>query len=202
MAANVDGETVLQVIRTRRSHPHALPYPEPPREVIDELLQLANQAPNHHLTQPWRFFVLRGDARLRLGRVVMEEGLVRWPAANAEAEAHRRKNVPLSFTRAPVVIAAAAAPPSDPRTAPWEELAATAAAIQSILLAAHAMGLAAYWRSNGTDSQNAKRFFGLPPDAQIAGFVYVGYPDPEGTLVEKPRRPHTDFVQWIGWDED
>jgi nitroreductase len=170
--------------------------------VIDTLLEAANHAPNHYLTQPWRFFVLRGDARVRLGEAIMEEGLARWPAPNAAAEAQRRRQVPLSYTRAPVVIVAAAMPPGHPHTAPWEELAATAAAMQSILIAAQAMGLAAYWRSNGAESQNARRWLGLPPEAQIAGFIYIGYPDPNAPLPEKPRRPHDEFVRWIGWDDE
>jgi nitroreductase len=194
-------ETVLRVIGTRRSHPHVLPDKEPPREVIDTLLEAANHAPNHYLTQPWRFFVLRGEARRRLGEVIMEEGLVRWPPPTPEAEAQRRKHVPLSYMRAPVVIVVAAVPGTHPHVPFWEDLAATAAAMQSILIAAHAMGLAAYWRSNGTESQHAKRFLGLPPEAHLVGFIYVGYPDPEATLPEKPRRPHTEFVQWIGWDD-
>jgi nitroreductase len=195
-------ETVLHVIRTRRSQPHVLPDREPPRAVIDTLLEAATHAPNHYLTQPWRFFVLRGEARLRLGEVIMDEGLRRWPAPTPEAEAQRRKHVPLSFTRAPVVIVVAAVPGAHPHVPPWEDLAATAAAMQSILIAAHAMGLAAYWRSNGTESQHAKRFLGLPPEAQLVGFIYVGYPDPQATLPEKPRRPHTEFVRWLGWDGD
>jgi nitroreductase len=200
MALSDDAETVLRVIRTRRSHPHVLPEREPPRELIDRLLEAANQAPNHYLTQPWRFFVLRGDARLRLGEVIMEEGLVRWPPPNPEMEAQRRKNVPLSYTRAPVVVVAAAAPPGHPHTAPWEELAATAAAMQSILLAAHAAGLAGYWRSNGAESESAKRFLELDPKSQIVGFIYLGYPDPTAAPPDKPRRAHSEFVRWIGWD--
>jgi nitroreductase len=193
---------VLEAIRTRRSHPFPLSEPEPPREVIDLLLEAATHAPNHYLTQPWRFFVFRGDARLRLGDAVVEGGLKQWPPRSAEEEAHRRKNVPLSFCRAPVVIAVAAAPPSHPHTAPWEELAATAACIQSILIAANALGLAAYWRSNGTGISEVNTFLGLEPEAQMVGFVYIGYPDPNARMPEKPRRPHTDFVQWYGWDGD
>ncbi len=177
-----------------------LPDKEPPRDVIEMLLEAANHAPNHYLTQPWRFFVLRGDARLCLGKVIMEEGLLRWPALNPEAAAQRREHVPRSYTRAPVVIVVASVPGAHPHVPPWEDLAATAAAIQNILIAAHALGLAAYWRSNGTESQHARRFLGLPPEAQLVGFIYVGYPEPKATLPEKPRRPYTQFVRWMGWD--
>jgi nitroreductase len=195
-----EAEAVLRLIRTRRSYPHVLPD-EPPRAVIDALLEAANQAPNHHLTQPWRFFVLRGPVRRRLGEIVAEEGLKRYPAPNGAAAEQRRRQVPASFERAPIVIAVAAAPPGLPNIPPWEELAATAAAMQSILLGAHAMGLAAYWRSNGTGLEGVKTFLGLDPDAQVVGFIYIGYPDATATLVDKPRRPHHEFVRWIGWDD-
>ncbi|MBI3973479.1 MAG: nitroreductase [Chloroflexi bacterium] len=187
---------VLRAIRTRRSHTFVLPE-APPREAIETLLEAANHAPNHHLTQPWRFFVCTGDARLRLGEAVLTGIEQRWPRADPEQAAARRKNVPRSFLRAPVVIAVAAAPPGHPHTAPWEELAATAAAIQNLLLAAHAMGLAAYWRSNGTGLDTVKEFLDLEAEAQLVGFVYVGYPDPAATLPEKPRRPYAEFVRWF-----
>ena len=194
-------EAVLRLLRTRRSHPFVLPD-EPPREIIDTLLELANHAPNHYLTQPWRFFVLRGDARRQLGAAIVEEGLVRRPAPNRQAAEQRRQQVPLSFERAPIVVAVAAAPPSHPHIAEWEELAATAAAAQSILIGAQALGLAAYWRSNGTEAESARRFLGLEPGTRLIGFIYLGYPDPSSTLMEKPRRPHHEFVRWIGWDDE
>jgi len=195
-----EAAAVLRAIRTRRSHAFPLPDREPPREVIDLLLEVANRAPNHHLPQPWRFFVFRGAARLRLGEAVLEGSLKLWPPRTPE-EANRRQNVPRSFCRAPVVIAVAAAPPGRPPVPPWEELAATAAAIENLLIAAQALGLAAYWRSNGTGIPEVNDFLGLPPEAHLVGFVYLGYPDPAAALPEKPRRPHTEFVRWFGWEE-
>ncbi|MGH2370242.1 MAG: nitroreductase family protein, partial [Chloroflexota bacterium] len=95
--ASADGAAgaVLDAIRTRRSHPQVLPE-APARAVIDALLAAANCAPNHHLTQPWRFFVLRGDARRRLGEAVLERIAKRWPLDDPDQEAARRRNVPAS----------------------------------------------------------------------------------------------------------
>jgi nitroreductase len=72
--------------------------------------------------------------------------------------------------------------------------------MQSILIGANAMGLASFWRSNGTESEDAKQHLGLDPESKIIGFIYIGYPDPEKTLNERARRPHTEFVKWLGWD--
>ena len=187
---------VLAAIRERRSSPHVLPD-APPREAIEALLEAANHAPNHYLTQPWRFVVLTGDARRRLGLAALEGVRERWPLADPEKTTARDQAVPAGFLRAPVLIAVSAAPPGHPHTEPWEELAATAAAIQNILLAAHALGLAAFWRSNGTRLESVRAFLGLEADAQLVGFVYVGYPDPERPAPEKPRQPHTRYVRWM-----
>jgi nitroreductase len=185
---------VLDAIKRRRSYPFMAPDALP-RDLIEILLDAANRAPNHHLTQPWRFFVFTGDARQRLGE--------RFAAAAAQRESAgleappRRRNWPETFRRAPVVIAAAAVP-GDEHIPFWEEAAAVAAAVQNLLLAAHALGLAAIWRSSGTGPE-ATEVLGLPPGAQVLGYVYLGYPDPNGPpLRDKPRRSHTDFVQWMG----
>jgi nitroreductase len=185
---------VLDAIRQRRSYPF-MAADVPPRDVIETLLDAANRAPNHHLTQPWRFFVFTGAARQRLGEQ-MEEATSRRQSAGDGGVPPRRRNWPQTFRRAPVVIAAAAVP-ADAHVPFWEEAAATAAAVQNLLLAAHALGLAAIWRSSGTGPEAAE-VLGLPPEAQVLGYVYLGYPDPNGPpLRDKPRRPHTDFVQWM-----
>ena len=188
---------VLAAIRARRSVPHVLPE-APPRHLIELLLEAGNRAPNHYLTQPWRFTVLTGEARRRLGLAALEGIRERWPLDDPEKAAMRDRTVPEGFLRAPVVIAVAAAPPGHPHTEPWEELVATAAATQNLLLAAHALGLAAYWRSNGTQLESVRRFLELEAGAVLVGFVYVGYPDPAApALPDKPRRPHSDFVRWM-----
>jgi nitroreductase len=187
---------VLAAIRARRSAPHVLPE-APPREAIELLLDAARYAPNHYLTHPWRFFVLTGDARRRLGDAALQGLRERWPLDDHEKSAARERTVPAGFLRAPVVIAVAAAPPAHPHTEPWEEVAATAAAIQNMLLAAYALGLAAYWRSNGTQLDSVRRFLHLEPGAQLLAFVYVGYPDPDHPPPPKPRQPHTSVTTWL-----
>ncbi|MCS7051977.1 MAG: nitroreductase family protein, partial [Thermomicrobium sp.] len=128
-------DAILAALRSRRSVKAVRPDPVP-QELIQQVLEAANWAPNHHLTQPWRFFVLRGEARRALGDV-----LARDPSLSpAKREAIRQK--PL---RAPVVIAVAVEP--DPHRPLLDELCAGAAAVQNLLLAAHALGLGAIWRT-------------------------------------------------------
>jgi nitroreductase len=113
-------------IRTRRTHKAYGPQPVD-RATLDELLDLARWAPNHHLTNPWRFRVLGPKALERLKQ-----------AAGPEAAA--------KLDRAPTLIAVSAVQTGDP-VADEEDLCAAACAAYIVLLAAHGRGLVGYWRT-------------------------------------------------------
>src|SRR5262245_34505479 len=120
---------------------------EPPRELIERLLSTAVMAPNHHLNQPWRFIVLTGQAREALGEVLAQRmrALEADPdstEALGRQQAERQK--PL---RAPVVVFVAAVADDHPRAMEIENVAASAACAEHILLAAPALGLGAFWRT-------------------------------------------------------
>jgi nitroreductase len=200
MNTSTDGASVLAAIRTRRSNPNFLPDP-PMRAEVELLLAAANTAPNHGLTQPWRFAVIRGDERVRVGEAVGSDVVAQNPPADAAAEKAMRDAAVQKMLRAPVILVVAAVEPRPPRFPFWEELTATGAAIQNLLLAAEAIGLAAFWRSNTSDLLEAKRVLGLPPDAQVVAFVNLGRPDLAGTLPVKNRRSHQEVTTWLGWDE-
>jgi nitroreductase len=175
----------LRAIHTRQSIGKVKPDPVP-RELIEPMLAAAVQAPNHYKVRPWRFFVLTGAARERLGDAMAEAARARKPDIPAEGlQAERAK--PL---RAPVVIAVGVDKPGEPKVVALENICAAAAATQNLLLAAHALGLAAQWRTGpAAEAPEVKRFLGLAPDQPLIGFIYVGYP-----LVEpaEPRRPSFD----------
>ena len=119
---------VETAIRTRRTHKAYRPEPIE-RETLDELLDLARWAPNHHLTNPWRFRVLGPKALERLKQ-----------AAGPEAAA--------KLDRAPTLVVCSCALSGDEIT-DEEDLHATAIAAYIVLLAAHARGLVGYWRTPG-----------------------------------------------------
>ena len=119
---------VEQAIRERRTHKAFQPEPVP-RELLDELLELARWAPNHHLTNPWRFRVVGPASHERLKQ-----------AAGPEAAA--------KLDRAPTLVAATVTSTGDP-VQDEEDLCATACATYLVLLGAHAHGLAGYWRTPG-----------------------------------------------------
>jgi nitroreductase len=188
---------VLEAIRTRRSHGRMLPD-SPPRELIERVLAAAVCAPNHYLTEPWRFVVLTGEAREALGRA--QEAALRRSLAEPDAPEHqaalaKERAKPL---RSPVVVIAAVEKSTLPKAVWLEDVCATAAAVQNLLLAAHAEYLAAIWRTGETAySPEVKEAVGLSPDAQVIGIVYLGYPDRAQPPADRAGRAVP--VEWRGW---
>jgi nitroreductase len=163
-----------------------------PREQIEQILAAAVQAPNHHRVRPWRFFVLTGMARSRLGEIMAQGLQQRQPDSTAEkVEVERAR--PL---RAPVVIAVGVDKPADPKVVEIENVCAAAAAVQNMLLVANSLGLGAIWRTGpAAMDPKVKAFFGLEADQHLIGFVYLGYPEIERKPVERPG--FEDRTLWI-----
>ena len=183
---------LLTAIHTRQSVAKVLPDPVP-HELIDRLLEAAVQAPNHHRTRPWRFVVLSGAARQRLGEVMAQARATQAPDT-PESLLEAERNKPL---RAPVLIAVGIDKPDSEKIIEIENVCAGAAAVQNLLLAAHDLGLGAMWRTGGAASEPAvKTFLGLAPDQELIAFVYIGYPD--GERLQAPRPSFEDRTTWRG----
>ena len=189
---------VLEAIRTRRSMAKVSDR-RPPRELVQQLIEAAFWAPNHFMTQPWRFVVLAGAAREALGEAMARALAARLERQGKQATPEQLQAERARPLRAPVVVVAAVEPAAqDPRVVEVEEIEAGAAAVQNLLLAAHALGLAAYWRTGeAAYDPLVKEHLGLSPRAHIIGFVYLGYPDGE-LPPPKPRDPASRTV-WLGW---
>jgi nitroreductase len=143
-----------ELIRSRRTH-KSFGSGTVPREVLDEILELARWAPNHHRTNPWRF------------RVLGPETLVRLKEAAGPTEAPK-------LDRAPTLVLASAVLSGDVLQ-DEEDICATAAAIYIVLLAAHARGLAGYWRTPRVLRTKAGReAVGLPDGERFLGLIHLG----------------------------
>jgi nitroreductase len=159
----VDLETA---IRTRRTH-KAFGSEPPAREQVEELLELARWAPNHHLTAPWRFRVLGPQSLQRLKRAAGPEGAAK-------------------LDRAPTLVVASCVLGGD-LLQDEEDLHATAVAAYIVLLAAHGRGLAGYWRTPAVlRSEEGRRAVGLPQGERFVGLLHLGAPRQEK---EPPQRP-------------
>ncbi len=187
---------VYTAIRGRRSVT-LLAEDTPDRAVLERVLRASVWAPNHHMTEPWRFHVLTGDARQAMGNAVaaqLEQNLD--PADTAAAAAARQARTRL--LRAPVVIVVSQVGSDDP-VLDLEDYAAACCATQNLLLAAHAEGLATKWRTGDMcDYPGAKEFLGLPPSHRIVAYLYVGYPSPKLGPDQRERAPAQ--IAWLGWD--
>jgi nitroreductase len=181
----------LEAIHTRQSIGQVKPDPVS-RDLLDQILSAAVQAPNHYKVRPWRFVVLTGAGRERLGEAMAQSTKAAKPEA-PEEELQKDREKPL---RAPVVIAVAVDKPALPKVKEIENVCAAAAAVQNMLLAAHALGLAAMWRTGPAATDPAiKHLFGWEADQQLIGFVYIGYPQHE---VTPPTRPSfEDRTMWM-----
>lgn len=182
---------VLTAIHTRRSLGKMLPQPVVEEEIL-ALLEAAVQAPNHFRVRPWRFIVLSGAARERLGQV-MADSLQREAPQSTSEQRTAEAAKPL---RAPVIIAVAVDLPREERVLLEENICATAAAVQNLLLAAHARGLAGMWRTGPAARDLAvKRFLGLEGTQPLIGFIYLGYPAQQPN--QPPRPGAEDRVTWL-----
>ncbi|QDH22976.1 nitroreductase family protein [Saccharibacillus brassicae] len=187
---------VSEAIRTRRSV-GAVKNDEVPRQQIEQILEAGTWAPTHRRTEPWRFFVMQGEGRSKLAAALAdteaaEKGIDPSPEQREELLASALKKV----SRSPVVIAVGCEPVDSPKVIPLEETLSVASAIQNMLLEAHALGLGAVWRSGSScyHPLMAERF-GLGPNGQMLGFLYVGYPDREPG--EGKREPFESKTVWI-----
>jgi nitroreductase len=182
---------VLEAIHSRHSQGKVKLDPVP-RELIEKLLEAAAQAPNHYKVRPWRFVVLTGDGLKKLGDVMAASQQERHPEFPLEAF-DKCRALPL---RAPVVIVVGVDKPTEAKVLEIENVAAAAAAIQNLLLAAHALGLGAKWRtSEWARDPKVKEFLGFAADQHIIGFIYLGYP--EFTSEPAPRPSFEDRTVWI-----
>lgn len=181
----------LETIHTRQSIAKVKPDPVP-RGMIEELLSAAVQAPNHYKVRPWRFVVLTGAARERLGEVMADSLRAKHPEFPPEAF-EKQKEKPL---RAPVLIAVGVDKPSEAKVIETENICAAAAAVENLLLAAHAAGLAAKWRTgNPASDPKVKKFLGFESDQHLIAFVYLGYPEFEPAPADRPS--YEDRTTWM-----
>ena len=154
-----------------------------PHDVLRDLCELAQWAPNHKRTWPWRFAIADGDARARLGEVIADAMQSRGDPPEKVEKARTK------YMRTPVTLVVGSAPGDSPlRTS--ENRDAVAAAIQILLLAATERGLASYWSTcpKGANDVVAE-LCGFEPGTHISGLIYLGWAT---TTVESPGRPAPD----------
>lgn len=172
----------------------------PSRLHIEQMLEAATHAPNHHKVEPWRFFVLAGKSRIELGTIMAESLAAKMNETSsdkAQAVLNKERNKPL---RSPVLIVVASQQPQQANVLDIENVEATAAAVENMLLVAEELGLAAMWRTgDAAYNPRVKQWLGLTPEDHIVAIVYVGYP----AIPKLERNPTSVAAKtvWLGWKE-
>jgi len=184
-----------EAIQSRRSVGRVKQDPVP-KELIERILESAVHAPNHKITEPWRFHVFTGKGRGELARARAELARLQAESEGEDEEmaAGRISRERKKAFRAPVVIAVICAAGRD-EVESLENYAACAAAVQNMQLTAHALGLASMWRTGAMAYHDYMReFFELGESDTIVAYLYIGYPD----MGERPRRrqPAREKTVW------
>ncbi len=174
-----------------------LSEPAPDEDTLQLVLRAAQRAPDHGVLRPWRFQLIRGQARARLGAVMRQALLQRKPGAD-EAELSKEERKPL---RAPLLIVVSARVREHPKAPALEQVLSAGCAAQNILLGLHARGYAGMWRT-GAPAYDAgvKRALGLDEQDAIVAFIYAGTPAAPTPTVPRPE-PKDYITEWTGPDE-
>jgi len=166
-----------------------------PDEMINRVLSLADWAPTHGRTEPWRFLVYHGEALKQFGKAHADLYWQHTPEDKRQ-EATREKllhNVDLASH----LVIAVMKRGDKPNIPQLEEVAATAAAIEHVLLGATALGISSFWSSGGMTHKHAlKDYLDLGAEDIVMGLIFFGYTD-EPVKEGIRNVPITEKVKWM-----
>ncbi|MCG2460289.1 nitroreductase [Flavobacteriaceae bacterium F89] len=157
---------------------------------IEKILEAANYAPTHKRTEPWRFKVLQGESKDKLGIFLAEK----YKENDPSPKDFKYRKLLDNPKKSGAVIAICMQRDQKESLPEWEELASTAMAVQNMWLRCTEMGIGCYWSSTGL-IKYMDEFFDLKSGEKCLGFFYMGHYDEEVPVV--PRGPVTDKVIWL-----
>ncbi|MCP4520561.1 MAG: nitroreductase [Cytophagales bacterium] len=183
---------INRLIKERRSvYPQMFNGEVIDKEIVEQILENANWAPTHRITEPWRFTVFSGKGLEKLATFQAE---LYKELSGENFDQKKYDKLKLKPTQCSHVISIGVSP-SD-KVPEVEDIEAVACAVQNMYLTARAYGIGAYWGSGGvTYKKEANSFFGLRENDTLLGFFFMGYPKvdfPKGN-----RKPITDKVTWV-----
>lgn len=182
---------IFDLIKNRRSVFPAQYNDKPIAKTdIEKILEAANWAPNHKKTEPWRFKVLQGESQAKLGLFLS----LKYMENDSKPKEFKVQKLIENPKRAGAIIAICMQRDPSESLPEWEEIAATAMAVQNMWLCCTEMGIGCYWSSPGL-VQYMDDFFAMEEGESCLGFFYMGYYD--GEIPEVTRRPIDDKVIWM-----
>lgn len=164
---------VLQLLQTRRSVlSKNLSSPGPDSDQLNTILEIAARVPDHRKLEPWRFIIIEGENRLKLGKKFCEIKSKQCELAPEQIEAEQNR-----YCYAPTVIVVVFSP-VEHKTPEFEQLLSCGAVCQHINLASSALGFSSQWLTNWCSfDKEAQKELGLKKHESIAGFIPIGTAD-------------------------
>lgn len=188
-----DSQSVFQVMKTRRSvFPQVFTDQPVERADLELILEATNWAPTHKLTQPWRFVVIQGSAKKKLGELLIGHYVEQTPDHLILEK--KKDKIQTNVLKSAAIIAICMHIDADKRVEEWEELAATACAVQNLWLGVTALGLGGYW-STPAAKTTLHGFLELNHDEKCLGLFYLGHHNQPEQLPN--RTPWQEKVRWI-----
>jgi nitroreductase len=193
---NFNVEEINHLMRTRRSvFPKDYSGALVPEHIIHQMLENANWAPNHKLTEPWRFMVFSGAGLKKLA-AFQSECYKQVTEANGSFQQDRYLSLQNKPMESSHIIAIGMKRDMGKRVPEWEELGAVFCAVQNMYLTATAYNVGCYLSTGGiTNFEQAKPFFGLGTDDKLCGFLHVGMP--KGAVPDSRRKPVAEKTVWV-----
>lgn len=170
-------EIVSEVIKKRRTvKPSKMNGNIIPDEHVKQLLELADWAPTHKHTEPWRFIVYSGNKARKF--VSDHAELYRKNTPEEKFKNEKYEKILSNGNNLSHLIVCIMKRDAEKRVPEIEEISAAAASIQNILLGATSLGIASFWSTGGmTHTDAMKEFLGLNVDDNVMGLIYFGYTD-------------------------
>ena len=187
-----DIEVLSNIIQRRRSiFPISYTTQEVPVEVIKQILESANYAPTHKMTEPWRFIVFRKEGKTALGQELARLYKETTPAHQFLQKKYDSIEDKAAQASCIVTLNAELHPDKIPE---WEEIAALACAVQNMALTAEALNVGAYWSSPGMLA-DLQVYLNLGEQEKCFGLFYMGYHNEEPR--EARRTPIEEKTKWV-----
>ena len=189
---------VATAITERRTIKQFLPEPVAPA-TITQLIDLAVWAPNHRLNEPWRFYVLTGEARRGLGDIAAAITTAKVGAAGGDPAVTARKasEAAAAWSSVPTLLFVTMVGDPNPEI-DLENYGAVCCAIQNLTLAAHALGIGTSWSSGAiAAASDLLRLVDASASERMVGLLRVGYLDPALAAPKSRRTPGTTFTRWV-----
>lgn len=180
-------ESLSRLLSRRSVPPRWLGEPGPSAEEVEALLTAAARVPDHGKLVPWRFILIEGEGRQRLGEILAAAFQADNPDADAEKVAAERER----FAKAPLVVAVVSRVTPHVKIPDWEQVLSAGAVCMNLLHAATALGYGASWLSGwAAFDRRVLDALGLAPDERIAGFVHIGTATEKPTDRDRPKLSH------------